>query len=190
MITPIAAVKAGFRNYAAFSGRATRAEYWWWMLFITVGGPVSDLVLFALTASFGRPAGLTEFAFLFTPLFALATLLPTFAVTSRRLHDIGKSGWWQLAWHTAWALTWMIAALVFLIAFIAYNVYLPPFLPAAAVTFLPALAVTLCVGIWAIIWLAKPGQPGANDFGPDPGGVNAAAATFPQRNDRAADSNR
>ena len=173
MITPIAAVKAGFSNYAAFGGRATRAEYWWWMLFtVAVAG---FPVLIVIGGAIANATGLAALAYL-SLLFALATLLPTLAITSRRLHDIGKSGWWQLAWHTAWALTWMIAALVFLIAFIAYNVYLPPFLPAAAVTFLPALAVTLCVGIWVIIWLAKPGQPGANDFGPAPEG-----RTTPQR---------
>ena len=165
MIELTAAVKAGFRNYAAFGGRATRAEYWWWMLFtVAVAG---FPVLIVIGGAIANATGLAALAYL-SLLFALATLLPTLAITSRRLHDIGKSGWWQLAWYIIHALPAVIAA--------DYPL-LPP-------------AVTLCVGIWAIIWLAKPGQPGANDFGPDPGGVNAAAATFPQRNDRAADSNR
>ena len=163
MITPTAAVKAGFRNYAAFGGRATRAEYWWWMLFTVVGFPVLIVIGGAIANATGF-GGIR----LLIPLFALATLLPTLAITSRRLHDIGKSGWWQLAWHTAWVLTQVLAA---------GDPLLPP-------------AVTLCVGIWAIIWLAKPGQPGANDFGPDPRREHAATATFPEQYSRAAESNR
>lgn len=58
MITPIAAVKAGFRNYAAFGGRATRAEYWWWMLFFTVGG----LALSVIGGAIANATGLVAFA--------------------------------------------------------------------------------------------------------------------------------
>ena len=163
MIELTAAVKAGFRNYAAFGGRATRAEYWWWMLFSIVGG----LALGVIGSAIANATGLAAFASLFPP-FILAILLPTLAVTSRRLHDIGKSGWWQLAWHTAWVLTRVLAA---------GDPLLPP-------------AVTLCVGIWAIIWLAEPGEPGANDFGPAPRWTNDAATTFQERDDRSAGSNR
>lgn len=162
MITPFAAVKAGFRNYVAFGGRATRPEFWWWTLFIIVGGLVSIVTGVAIASA----TGLAVFASLF-PVFVLATLLPTIAVTSRSRHDIGKSGWWQLAWHTAWVLTRVIASG-------------DPLLPRA---------VTLCVGIWAVIWLAKPSEPGANDFGPDPRMADEATATFPARNDRAAGAN-
>lgn len=74
------AVKTCFTHYVGFEGRATRSEYWWWMLFV-VGVSV---VLGALKlGTIGN-------------LFTLGTLLPSLAVGARRLHDIGKSGWWQL----------------------------------------------------------------------------------------------
>lgn len=72
-------VRTCFVKYADFSGRAGRSEFWWWALFNLVGtvvlGVVSDKLSWA---------------------FTLATLLPYFAVTSRRLHDTDRSGWIQL----------------------------------------------------------------------------------------------
>ena len=81
MVTPVEAVKDGFRKYAVFGGRANRAGYWWWWLLTLIG----SLVLSVVDNNYGP--GLLE------PLFTLAVLLPTSAVTTCRLHDIGKTGW-------------------------------------------------------------------------------------------------
>ncbi|MGW8169947.1 MAG: DUF805 domain-containing protein [Sulfurovaceae bacterium] len=70
-----------FNNYSNFDGRASRSEYWWFALFITLGGVVSSIV---------------DDSGIFYMIFTLAILLPSLAVGARRLHDIGKSGWWQL----------------------------------------------------------------------------------------------
>lgn len=77
------------KKYVDFSGRARRTEYWMFILFNMIFGVVA-LVLDSLlgSASEGSVYGL------FYSLFSLAILLPTWAVTVRRLHDIGKSGWW------------------------------------------------------------------------------------------------
>ena len=63
-----------FLNYFTFSGRASKREYWWFILFnfIVVGLAGPESVIF------------------------LAFILPGFAVGCRRLHDTGKSGWWQI----------------------------------------------------------------------------------------------
>ena len=78
------AVAACLRNYATFQGRATRSEYWFFQVF---------LLLMAL-------AGLILARLLGTslPLLAvlLCLLLPNVAVTVRRLHDAGLSGWFYL----------------------------------------------------------------------------------------------
>ena len=80
------AISLGFKNYINFNGRATRAEYWWWFLFVVVTG----VVLGTIDSITGIGA--------LQNIFNLATLIPGLALGARRLHDIGKSGWWQLLW--------------------------------------------------------------------------------------------
>ena len=80
-----AAIQLGFKNYINFRGRATRAEYWWWFLFVFLGGVVTGII-----DAFG--IGVTQ------SIFNLAIFIPGLALGARRLHDIGKSGWWQLLW--------------------------------------------------------------------------------------------
>lgn len=73
------AVQTCITKYADFKGRASRAEYWWFFLF---------LVLISVLLSFVSG--------LLSGLFSLAMLLPSIAAATRRLHDTGRSGWWQL----------------------------------------------------------------------------------------------
>ena len=80
------AISLGFKNYINFNGRATRAEYWWWFLFVVVTGVV-----------LGTIDSITGIGTL-QSIFNLATLIPGLALGARRLHDIEKSGWWQLLW--------------------------------------------------------------------------------------------
>ncbi len=79
------AVRTCFQKYATFSGRAPRPEYWWWVLFQVV----VSVVVMALT---GAPTGGNTIQ----GLVSLALLLPSLAVGARRLHDMGRSGWWLL----------------------------------------------------------------------------------------------
>lgn len=79
-------VEKCFRNYATFSGRAARPEFWWFVLFLVIGNIVLGMVDGLIFGDASVLGGL----------FGLATLLPALAVSVRRLHDIGKSGWWVL----------------------------------------------------------------------------------------------
>ena len=72
-------IRVCFSKYADFNGKASRPEYWWFMLFII-------LASLALSMVGPRLAGL----------FCLGTLLPSIAAAARRLHDTNRSGWWQL----------------------------------------------------------------------------------------------
>lgn len=72
-------IRVCFTKYADFSGRATRSEFWWFFLFIILGSMAASAI--SLTVSV---------------LFSLGTLLPSIAAATRRLHDTGRSGWWQL----------------------------------------------------------------------------------------------
>lgn len=72
-------IQTCFSKYADFSGRASRSEYWWWFLFVFLATLMASVVSDKISA-----------------LFSLAVMLPGLAVGARRLHDIDKSGWFQL----------------------------------------------------------------------------------------------
>ena len=75
-----------------FSGRSRRKEYWYFQLFN--GIVMIFLGLFAVAFSDqGKPA-MIPFGLMFT--YGFVVFVPSLAVTIRRLHDIGKSGWWYL----------------------------------------------------------------------------------------------
>ena len=79
------------KKYATFAGRAQRAEYWYFVLFyilIFCGLSVID----GITGSFNDEAGIG----LLGGILTLALLIPSIAVSVRRLHDTGRSGWWLL----------------------------------------------------------------------------------------------
>ncbi|MBP1542210.1 MAG: DUF805 domain-containing protein [Prevotella sp.] len=70
----IDAIKSVLSQYAGFSGRARRSEYWWWTLFSLLWAwiPIVNILL------------------------GLIFFIPSIAVAVRRLHDTGRSGWWIL----------------------------------------------------------------------------------------------
>ena len=81
------------KKYAVFSGRARRAEYWYFSLFcilFSVGVSVIEMVAFGVDAIDPDQVGPLS------AIFALAVTIPSLAVSVRRLHDIDKSGWWFL----------------------------------------------------------------------------------------------
>ncbi|PZQ96687.1 MAG: DUF805 domain-containing protein [Cereibacter sphaeroides] len=92
------AVRSVFSNYATFSGRARRAEYWWFVLFNIIGSAITgtlDYILFGGTVveTIDSVAVVIENSPL-NALFGLLVFLPGLSVTVRRLHDVGRSGWW------------------------------------------------------------------------------------------------
>ncbi|MEY2739973.1 MAG: hypothetical protein RL283_75 [Actinomycetota bacterium] len=74
-----AAICSCVRNYATFRGRASRAEYWWWTLFVIL----AELATSSLGDAVGNVA-------------AVVLILPSIAVAVRRMHDTDHRGWWQL----------------------------------------------------------------------------------------------
>ena len=77
-------VEQVLRNYAQFNGRSRRKEYWYFMLFY-----------YCVVFAFSLLSVLT-FGWILLQLFLMAMLIPSLAVTVRRLHDVGKSGWFYL----------------------------------------------------------------------------------------------
>ena len=131
MVNPVKAISLGFRNYLNFSGRSSRAEYWWWMLFYS---------LIFIIPVIGQ-------------LINIVLIIPSISLTSRRLHDIGKTGWWQL---------WII--LVYLLLFLLFIVLIVGGPPVWLICFILFLILTIC---W-IRWMCLKGNSGPNKYGPDP----------------------
>jgi len=74
----------GFKNFANFSDRARRKQYWMFVLF-------NFLIAMAIAIVEGFLG-----TFFMYPLFVLVMLVPSISIATRRLHDTGRSGWWQL----------------------------------------------------------------------------------------------
>lgn len=101
-MNPINAVKSYFKKYANFSGRASRSEFWFVILFLSVGSLVLSLIstvfsnlLFATVLNNTETLGLSYFLLGVNPIMLIATLallLPTLALTVRRLHDVNMNG--------------------------------------------------------------------------------------------------
>jgi len=72
------------KKYAEFNGRATRSEYWYFILINTVIGVIFSVIDHTLGIN------------MFNTIYTLSVLIPSIAVATRRLHDTGKSGWWRL----------------------------------------------------------------------------------------------
>ena len=86
------AISSCFRNYANFSGRAVRSEYWYWYLFVAI----VLIVLGAIDEGlYPGPVNIGPFSYVYIAI-ALALILPGLAVSVRRLHDIDRTGWWVL----------------------------------------------------------------------------------------------
>ena len=78
-VTFIDAIRMFFTKYADFSTRSRRSEYWWTVLFCAIASSLASWIL-------------KDYAWI----WSLVVLIPTIAVSVRRLHDIGKSGTWLL----------------------------------------------------------------------------------------------
>ena len=143
------AIKKGFINYFVFRGRATRAEFWWWQLFnvaIQIVGSIVDAVT-------GLPGILGT-------LLGLALLIPSISLATRRLHDINKSGWWQLLWLLPVAIGIIIALVSWIADLHDWAFY------GTAIAIL--IVFTLIVVVLLIYWYVRQGDDGSNKYGEDP----------------------
>ena len=82
-----AVVRALSQNYCNFSGRASRSEYWWFYLFSCIVSWVVSIIVSLFSSDLST-------MYIASMIVGLAFLLPGLGIAVRRLHDIGKSGWW------------------------------------------------------------------------------------------------
>ena len=99
------------RQYADFSGRARRKEYWMFCLFFFIFAIVAMILDNVLGLTFNLYGQSLGYGWLYL-IFGLAHFLPSLAVCVRRLHDVGRSGWWYFI-----ALIPLVGAILLLIWF-------------------------------------------------------------------------
>ncbi|WP_327212408.1 DUF805 domain-containing protein (plasmid) [Rhizobium beringeri] len=88
------------QKYATFSGRASRSEYWWFVLFYTLVGLALVILALAVGAFSDQQGGVSSAVvaiMVIGGLFGLAIFLPILSLQVRRFHDRDISGWWYLA---------------------------------------------------------------------------------------------
>lgn len=119
------AVNNCLRKYATFKGRARRSEYWWFMLFILlvgflpmlpimVVGVLDDLAMINIESGLMPAMAILLILLAGLGLLALCALLvPSIAVQVRRLHDVGRSGWWCVASLIVGLLTFAVSYVIF-----------------------------------------------------------------------------
>ena len=144
-----------FSQYFTFSGRASRAEYWWFILF-------TMLLSFAaaiLDVGFNAP-GAADGSGPISAIVALVTLFPSLAVASRRMHDTNHSAWWVFA-----PFLLMLLGVFFAVMGAASSME-----SGGGLGVLAGIAM-LTAGIMVLIqlvFLLTRGNEGDNRFGPDP----------------------
>ena len=150
------------RNYAVFRGRARRREYWFFALCNGIGG-YSMVGISALSGLY-----IYKTMGVFDTVWLWAHILPGIAVTVRRLHDTGRSGWWFFRFVLFHFLA-MVLAVVIAIAILEATSAGPEtgiFL-GFGIFFLIAIAFQ----IWLLLLLTDDSHPGENKYGPNPKGI-------------------
>ena len=89
------AISSGFGNLTNFSGRASRSEFWWWMLFVWIVNVIIGGILNIAVPNDGS-SSMGFFASVAWWIVYIIFFLATLSVAVRRLHDTGRSGWWVL----------------------------------------------------------------------------------------------
>ena len=159
-LTPVDWAKRPFQKYADFSGRAPRAEYWWYTLALIIAYIVI-MIVESITGLRGMVFGVYG---PITLLLALGTIVPNLAVGVRRLHDTNRSAWWLLL-----IAPYLVFAVMTVMAFRSGNG-----LAAMGAASLMGIAGFICCIVY-LVFMVLPSQPGENRYGPNPYGDAGAA---------------
>jgi uncharacterized membrane protein YhaH (DUF805 family) len=156
-MTPVDWAKRPLQKYADFSGRAPRAEYWWFFL--------ATIIAYILATIIDSILGLNHMVMgVYGPiavLLWLAVLVPSLAVGVRRLHDTDRSGWWLLAPIIPYALGFVLGGG----AMMAGGGNMAGFGIAAVF-----LLIGFVAAIVLLVFYCLAGTPGDNRYGPNPYG--------------------
>ncbi|WP_099827220.1 DUF805 domain-containing protein [Oceaniglobus indicus] len=162
------AIRTCMRKYVTFSGRASRPEYWKFILFVIIGTilfGVVDAILFGTTMVETSPghAALQADGPL-AGLFALVTFLPALAAGWRRMHDTGRTGFYLF--YPLIVMVGITGALAFFGGLDAVQDGAADIVASAIL--IPAMIVLAVSPLLVLWWLARPSEPRPNQWGPQP----------------------
>jgi len=160
---------ACIKKYVTFEGRARRREYWMFVLFNAIfclAAMVLDRLFFGPSFP-GTPAsaGAMQPRYL-TMLYGLFVFLPSLAVVVRRLHDIGRSGWWLAGYYGLEIVCVLLIAIGAVLAISGKSL-------GAVFTIAGVLAIFVA-SVWMLVWMCRNSQPGNNKYGPSPKEIAAS----------------
>ena len=156
----VEAVKSVLSQYVGFSGRARRSEFWYWILATIIAQFVVGIVeaLLGLSSDGSGPI---------SGVLSLAIFLPGLAVTFRRLHDIGRSGWWIGGFYLG------AFIFAFVIGFLALGAFTAGGDEASGAAMIGVLVIILVLAaliysIVLLVFLCTDSHVGPNKYGPNP----------------------
>lgn len=151
-------IRACFKKYTDFSGRASRSEYWWFVLFCAVS--------WAITNAVGAILGIVQIIGI-GQIYLLALLPPSLAVTARRLHDTGRSGRWIVLPLLSIPAT-MVGLILFIVDLARNWDSVGTLTPLWILCFGIAVVSLVLGAVLLLVLSALPGTVGPNRYGPDP----------------------
>lgn len=151
--------KVVFENYATFSGRARRSEYWYFILANIIIGVLLNLI----DSILGLKVGNSNSGIL-NGFYNLAVFVPSLAVSVRRLHDIGKSGKLLLLFYGIMIISVIIMTISGFSVIMSGNFSVG----SLGLAFFVPLLVIIGMSIWLLILFCTEGEQGSNKYGPNP----------------------
>jgi len=163
-MTPVDWAKLPLQKYADFSGRAPRAEFWWYILAVVILTVIARIIDNILGISLAGPYG---------PIYlivALGLLVPNIAVAVRRLHDTNRSGWWLLLPLVPYCLAFALGGAALMGGAAAGSTGgMAAGMGIASIFLLIGVACAIAI----LVFYCLPGTVGDNRYGPDPYGGSA-----------------
>ncbi|MGI3169174.1 DUF805 domain-containing protein [Pseudooceanicola sp. C21-150M6] len=167
------AIRSCLQKYVTFSGRASRPEYWWFVLFLIAGGiatSILDSILFGTGTVETGPGAISAKSENgpISGLFSLATLLPILAAGWRRMHDTGRSGLYLLYPLIVIVGMGTFASMAGATSAVMSGDFGAAFAGLTGIVMLLSMLVFIISPLIVIWWLTRPSQPGPNTYGPNP----------------------
>ncbi|MHB1567128.1 MAG: DUF805 domain-containing protein [Acidiferrobacter sp.] len=166
------AVISAYRQSFTKKGRASRSEYWYFALFYLVMDVASQMLTrYGLYENGKNHGSMVVFLAAITlSLVVLFSVIPFLAVQTRRLHDVGRSGWWVGVTIIYSAITEGVVMVDILAAMRAHDVghFLYSFVQGQHIGLVIAVMGLMALAITIFIFMVLPGTPGVNQYGKNP----------------------